>query len=381
MNAGNGTPLLLDQIIQIKPRETAGTRSANRLGYQQSWAFCLLLKLHRDGHDYAVLMDFHDDVVVLNSATAPTEMEFYQVKSLSSGNWTLAKLIKAESGEAGPKLSIAAKMYDNIRSFPTTAKSVNFVSNAPFRVKLKRTPTEDEDEVVDSFNVTDLAAAAAQSYGEALKAQHGLAAPPPFEISTVFARQALPILEHAKHSQGEFADFLDARKPGGKFAVAPAFRSIMGIIEARTTCELIPSTSMELLKSRGITRTEFEAMLNEIAATEDAPNRWAEMQGFLTAEGFTMPEIQRLRSAWNKYEAQRTDATNTPLSKLSTVVRQEVQKFMNQNPNFTLRSARSACLGAVRQSGDFTISFNDDALFAMILYHCHEIGQLPPSAP
>src|SRR5689334_18860686 len=89
---------LLDVIFQVKPREVSGSRSSNRSDYQKSWAFCLLLKLHRTRQDYLVLFDYHDDVVVLDSAGSPSAIDFYQIKTKKGGNWTATLLLKREEG-------------------------------------------------------------------------------------------------------------------------------------------------------------------------------------------------------------------------------------------------------------------------------------------
>src|ERR1035437_9711941 len=120
----SSSPSLLDQLVQVAPREVSGSRSSNRSDYQKSWAFCLLLKLHKTGQHYLVLFDYHDDVVVLDSAANPTAMDFYQVKTKKCGNWTATLLLKREKGANDEPLnSIPGKMYSNKIAFPTTAKT------------------------------------------------------------------------------------------------------------------------------------------------------------------------------------------------------------------------------------------------------------------
>jgi hypothetical protein len=63
--------MLKQQLLDIKPRETSGARTANRFDYQDDWAFCQILELHEADDDYVVVFDYHDDVLVLDSATDP----------------------------------------------------------------------------------------------------------------------------------------------------------------------------------------------------------------------------------------------------------------------------------------------------------------------
>lgn len=155
MSTHAGNESLLDRIATTPRRETGGAVAANRTDYQQSWAFCLLLTLHEKPNDYAVLLDFHDDVVVLDSAEEAKGMEFYQVKSKESGNWTITQLLRCPKGKDEKSgLSICGKMYANKLAFPNVTKSVNFVSNLRFKVHLNGAEKEVE---VDEFEVKQLA--------------------------------------------------------------------------------------------------------------------------------------------------------------------------------------------------------------------------------
>ena len=71
---------LRDAIIRLKPREHAGSRSADRFDYQKDWAICKLLQLHESSADYLIAFDVFDDVVVLNSEATPDRISFFQIK-------------------------------------------------------------------------------------------------------------------------------------------------------------------------------------------------------------------------------------------------------------------------------------------------------------
>jgi hypothetical protein len=89
---------LKDLIVQKKPRETSGPRSANRFDFQKSWALCRLLELHQSGQDYLIVFDYHDDVLVLDSATDPNRIDFYQIKTKQNGHWTRSALVARDNG-------------------------------------------------------------------------------------------------------------------------------------------------------------------------------------------------------------------------------------------------------------------------------------------
>ena len=72
---------LCNRLVNISPRETAGSRSTNRLDYQQDYAIFCLLELHTKGEDYRILLDYHDDIVILFPSEDPQDIHFYQVKT------------------------------------------------------------------------------------------------------------------------------------------------------------------------------------------------------------------------------------------------------------------------------------------------------------
>jgi hypothetical protein len=75
---------LLEDLLDKTQRETAGSDTSSRFDYQKSWAFCEMLRRHMDNADYLVAFEFHDDTVFLSPSVAPTNVEFFQVKTSSS---------------------------------------------------------------------------------------------------------------------------------------------------------------------------------------------------------------------------------------------------------------------------------------------------------
>ena len=71
--------------------------------FQKDWAVCQLLELHETGDDYALVVERHDDVVVLDSPTEPRRADFTQVKTKDSGNWTVTQLLRVEKSKAAPR--------------------------------------------------------------------------------------------------------------------------------------------------------------------------------------------------------------------------------------------------------------------------------------
>ena len=337
---------------------------------------CLLLTLHEKPNDYAVLLDFHEDVVVLDSAEEAKEMEFYQIKSKESGNWTITQLLKCPKGKGDkPGLSICGKMYANKLAFPNVTRSLSFVTNAKFKVHLNGAHKEAE---VDEFEVKQLAKEIGEDYAVAVRKEHQLTALE--DVPTHFRSEALPHRGHQEQAQGRFMAFLEKQKPEGKFAVGVAFRAIASVIARKTGEEKKLGNRSDLLLLKAITRVEFSEMLTMILKSAE-PERWTEINVALLAEGYPYGSVRQWHGSWIKYETQQMDAANIPVQRVKEAAGSVAAAIGQEQPAFTLRQLIDDGVPRVRQLVGSAHAFDDNYLTAALLYHCHEEKQLSPAAP
>ena len=366
------TQSLLEQIVQVRPREVSGSRSSNRSDYQKSWAFCLLLKLHRTGQDYLVLFDYHDDVVVLDSSSNPTAMDFYQVKTKKTGNWTATLLLKREKGvNDQPLNSIAGKMYANKIAFPSAAKTLNFISNAQFSIKHKDNPNSPT--VVDGFELAELCRDTLTEFSKTIQQEHDLDYSPLCDIITKFSSDPLSLEAHVTHSTGELANYLNGVKPDGKFATVPGQRAIATAIARRTNHERTPTTKDELIEAKGITRAEFEQMLSTIVSHEEERERWQDIRQTLSTEQLPFGDIQRWQSEWKKYAVERMDFSNTVLMAVQRAMKNIILDSKLENPSRTLRELIADCFRRFdMKTHNAPTPFSGDYLTTIILFEASE---------
>jgi hypothetical protein len=363
--------LLLDEIVRIPRREIGGSQASNRGGYQESWAFCLLLKLHSKKDDYLVLLDFHDDVVVLDSATNPKTIDFYQIKTKKSGHWTISLLIKPQKTKSGARsLSIASKMYANKLAFPQQSQSLNFVSNVPFRVRIKDKPSK---MAVDSFELTHLLRDGLKDFSRTLQQEHNLPYSPICDIITRFTTDPLSIDGHSDHALGQFANFLTTVKGDGKYAVTAGFKSIATTISRKIRYEKDITNPETLVAAKAISRKEFDNMLSTIVSHEEEKDRWSDIRQTLIAENYSFSALTRWHNCWKKYAIHRLDHSNLILSGIQKQIRLALKESRKTNPDHSLRELIEDCLTRFQVLiGKTTIPYNDDYLTAIILYEATE---------
>src|SRR5262245_8176528 len=119
---------LASALLAHKPRETSGASSANRFDYQRTWALCHALALHEGDEDYVVILEFHDDVLVLDRLSDPTRADFFQVKTKKSGTWSVSSLLhsSAKKDAAAPEAqSILGRLVDHVKALRPDVRSLN----------------------------------------------------------------------------------------------------------------------------------------------------------------------------------------------------------------------------------------------------------------
>ncbi len=126
---------LLDALLSIKPREIAGSRTANRYEFQAHVAILNALELHRTGKEFCMLLDFLDDLAILDSIDTATRVHLYQIKTLAKGSWRPKMLIQRRKGGKG-SYSIVGKMFFIVGVLGPFVEGVTFISKADFSVRL-----------------------------------------------------------------------------------------------------------------------------------------------------------------------------------------------------------------------------------------------------
>jgi hypothetical protein len=316
---------LAEALLAYRPRETSGTSSANRFGFQRTWALCHLLHLHATGEPYVLLLEFHDDVVVLDRDTDPQSVDFFQVKTRANGHWTIKNLLQSSKPPSGAKRtrpdtptnaaprSILGKLLEHCRNFSPQVGKLCLVSNVSFKAPLSDGGISTKR---DSLTLADLCPVALTSVRDAMKAELAIEAELPWE-KVVLLTTGISIHEHETYGAGRLAAFLEARKPGARFAVEPLFRTILSELGRRSTNEWEPTSYKELCIKKGIRRSDFEAFLRHGDSVFDPEFELKELKKQLRQESFDYREIMNIEAAWRKYDIERLDHSNLAVQMVS----------------------------------------------------------------
>ena len=306
----------LENQMASRPRESGGSRASNRIDYQKDWAVCRLLELHETHDDYALVVERHDDVVVLDSPISPKRADFSQIKTKDSGVWTLSQLLRVEKSKAQPgksaekKMSVLAKMYCNRLVCEGQDITSSFVSNARFRLTL----VDGED----GSNRTDIGFSELnpQDMGKIrlkLKEEHSLSDEPDCS-SFMYLRVAdLSLVDSSGHAKGKIADFLERQGGGEPVPVSAFYRVLFDHVKRKTNFEPEISDFRELLKRKAITKAEFQDILDKLPKPRSFETLRIEVSGQLRTEGMAASLIMSIFDDWKRHEVERMNRKNSTL--------------------------------------------------------------------
>lgn len=316
----NSTPVvtgLLENFVKQKVRETSGSRSSNRFAYQHNWSLCELLNLHLNSDDYLMVFEHHDDVVVFDSSHSPEGAIFYQVKSKTSGNWTVASLTKVKDG----KPSVLNKLYDHHIHFSKGAKRLVFTSNQPLSAKLRSGEKSVEKNSVQFSELSDKEKCKISEKVESNQPYCDLEGLSKLETQ----RNDLRPDDHDTKAKGKLVEFFENFNPEAEVSVSLVYKTFSDEIKRKNNYEGVIESTDDLITHKSISRDEFQQMIATVVKRVSDPDLWQEANAILSAEGYNFSETRELKAKWQEYIINNMDASNEN----HLVLRRNIQDALN----------------------------------------------------
>lgn len=109
----------LREQIELNKNDISGSRTKNRLTVQISYAMQLIMEYY--SMDHAILMDYIEDVVIIENPEEPTGIHLYQIKTKSTDKqYSLTTVIKDEWFQ---------KLYKNAQKYADNVSEAALVCN------------------------------------------------------------------------------------------------------------------------------------------------------------------------------------------------------------------------------------------------------------
>jgi sporulation protein YlmC with PRC-barrel domain len=320
--------MTLKKLVHDKrPREKSGSRSSNRFDFQKEWALCKLFELHRTQGDYLLVMDYHEDVLLLNSEETPTEISFYQLKSKDPGIWKLNDLIKRKKGANGPLTSIVGKLYNCKLIFGKHTLSLTLISNARFEVELEKDGEKSSNKKIIPFS--NIKKNQLSTIIKSIKEEHSLLNDPEFVDITFLEVTDLNIRDREPYMIGKLHQFLTELSPKGKFRVDFIYGKLFNEIKRKNDYEWDLDSFEEVKKYKSISRSEFENMLKQFDIDNRCDKAWESIEKKLNADGTDFRVILNLQGTWRDYEIDKMDYSNQHLQDIKKAISSLLEPYKN----------------------------------------------------
>lgn len=317
----------IDKLALTKPKENAGPRSSNRFEYQINWGLKKILELESNDEDYIMILDYHDDIVICNSEKQDDFIDFFQIKTRTSGYWNISALKGRADKHEGDnedceddantqikdkKISILSKLIRHTHDFDTT-RALYFVTNT--RLSPKVSSCGDEYIAFESLDE-----GIKEKIKDAVRSELGETKEGAFE-KLVFIQNQMNVNDYQNTLLGALSKFLKD-KFDTVTDVPEIYKNIISIMRDRNNYESEISDSTELIKCKAITHQEFRSYIMGVTQLQSFDDIVAkidsEINGIITyTERLEIKKnLKLLKSDILNYECEES-STLIPLIKTS----------------------------------------------------------------
>jgi hypothetical protein len=350
---------LTTDLISVPEREKAAT--GDRYDYQTMWGLALLFQQHGTNDDYAVVFEFHDDVALLNSATDPTGVKFYQVKSkATNGGWSLTALLNREKTKtqvgAKEKPSIIDKMYDNINKFQASVLSVDFVSNqlcgfndTKSTFRFTECKAGDFEKIVTSVQ---------GAYPTATIAQIGLLG---------FEHTHLSLGDVASHTKGKLQTFIADQLGPVRFSPEAVYQAIADECRRKANFKGEYLSLQQVVRDKGLTKANVQEWLDAIQNDSRSPE-WGSIAPDLT---YSFAETRTISQEYAIYRSAALNSGDRALHRIRMAIQGALPAVVS-DINLSLADMIDTIYNLVEAIARKYLSpFSPSRLKAMIIYEIY----------
>jgi hypothetical protein len=314
---------LLEKLVEIPQRESSGSLTSNRYDYQYNWSLLKLLEITKSLKDFLMVFEFCEDTIVLDSATKPQNIDFYQVKTNKQQNklnWVISDFTKKKKDSN--KESIVEKLIDNYNKYDNNVHSINLVSNLPFKFK---------DKVIKSDTIVQLKEIDEECINQLKvhiceKCNKDKANCKNKCLDIIYFNCTSLQLENYESTLiGKLAQFL-LDENAQNINPTAFYKTLISEIKQKSKVESVRNVN-DLIKLKSFSRTEFFNKLRQYEENCKLYNNWNSLDPHLS-KLYTISKVQKIKKEFAKFKEDSLDSTNTYLENIVDLVR----KTLANNP-------------------------------------------------
>lgn len=291
--------------------ESGGAHNQKGIEFQKNWAIAKMFSLKEKATiDFLFLFEAIQDVAILNSSTAPTSIEVFQIKKKDRMEWTWASLTnlhapddpskkaKSKVKKTKPLDGVAdsplGKLFASLANFKTLESSGSFISNAGCNLVLAS-----GGNVANSLPValSELPSHFTDLLQAALDSVHRPGGAKPDLSKIVLEKVDIPADDAQTYTIGVVHKYLDKVSPvhaGQARSFVESLLAKLGPLGAKTA----KATTLDEMRSRhGYSLGQLNAALGDLQQTPDVEFHLKQWLDQLAKEGLVFWEVSQIRVA------------------------------------------------------------------------------------
>jgi len=303
-----------DNLNDSLTKERGGRHGGKGHEFQRYWALCHLLKIDLEQDDFVVLVEFIEDVAVLDTEATPSTLDLYQLKKKEGGaKWTKTTLAKP------PKdgLSILAKLFESKRISPDGKASIAFVSNASIDLPLN---SGEDATMLAEFDASELEPSLKTSLTQSI-ANELTCSETDIEFGTLkFIQSPLAMNDLENHAIGRVSAYLGIKFPDHGARADVFCKALYGEIKIRATATQDASSFDELCRIRGIAKSQLNSMLVTTMSRKPDNEIMDSAISALVQENVSFNNRTQIKNASRRYLIDKAGKGGTVLAVLEQVI-------------------------------------------------------------
>jgi len=299
-------------------REKSGSSTYEKYEYQYHWALCRLLKAQEKGGEYALFMEFHEDVTLADSLNADTAtFELNQVKNISGTALNSNSMTKIAKDE---KSSILGKMLSHYNQlvYKDKIQSLNLVATCGFDLALNQ-----EGLSLQIIRQENLDSGSLASITSKVKSELGLEQLP---VCLQFVVPDLAAQNFQDATIGRLAKFLEAHFPGRKSNPVIIYRTIMDDLRIKGENRFDYFKWSEVLEGKAVTSSSVSAIVHAYTSTGLGDELKQNVIGILSELDVGFPLRLQVSSRCNDLYIEYLGNPTTNLASELTKIQSEIVK-------------------------------------------------------
>lgn len=358
-------------MIEFPPDDNSGSSSSNRFAYQKNWALYKMLELEQLGRDYMIVMDYHEDIVIIDASIEGNNIDFYQVKTKKGDYWRPTDLLAtAKDANGNIKNSILGKLLKHSIDF-TKARDYYFVTDSFLRPENYIKGKDFDDAKIPFAKLTpEIQKSAKQKIKKEIKDikvdvwKH-------FYIS----QQQLSVDNYKNAIIGLIQEFIDNRLPKAEISSSTLYDSLYSEIESVQDYEGYISDEKVLTARKSFKNSDFKIYIAKLAtfnSYDTKSERVIDKYLPLAGDEMTMVrDVQFKKILREKIKALLYDYNNAEFLQLTSFITRLVREF--NDTELTLYNDSNywniskLLVGRLKEQFPLNMDLADDDLQALIL--------------